>query len=121
MKNRAYLIVFSLLVTGCILITNQSNEVVTPEIPTTQPTMGTLPNPASAFCEQQGYILEIRTADDGSQSGVCIFPDGSECDEWAYFRGECKPASMETPTVSSEYDSNGWKIYTNDVLGATFF
>jgi putative hemolysin len=58
-----------------------------------------MPNPASVYCEQQGYRLEIRTAADGSQSGVCIFPDGGECDEWAYFRGECGPRaeSAETP------------------------
>jgi putative hemolysin len=55
---------------------------------TSQPNM---PNPASAYCEEQGYRLEIRTAADGSQTGYCIFPDGSECDEWAYFRGECGP------------------------------
>jgi putative hemolysin len=50
-----------------------------------------LPNPASQFCEEQGGRLEIRTGADGSQSGVCVFPDGSECDEWAYYRGECQP------------------------------
>lgn len=54
-----------------------------------------MPNPASVYCEQQGNRLEIRTAADGSQSGVCIFPDGSECDEWAYFRSEC----ASTPPV----------------------
>jgi len=53
-----------------------------------------LPNPASVYCQEQGYTLEIRTAEDGSQSGLCHFPDGSECDEWAYFRGECAPASQ---------------------------
>ncbi len=51
-----------------------------------------LPNPASAYCEEQGYQLEIRTDAEGNQYGVCIFPDGSECDEWAFFRGECGPA-----------------------------
>jgi putative hemolysin len=51
-------------------------------------------NPASVYCEEQGNKLEIRTAADGSQSGLCIFPDGSECDEWAYFRGECGPAGQ---------------------------
>lgn len=69
-------------------------------IPTDTP-QANLPNPASVYCEQQGNRLEIRTAADGSQSGACIFPDGSECDEWAYFRHECAPASQvtETPTV----------------------
>ena len=23
-------------------------------------------------------------------ASVCVFDDGSECEEWAYFRGECK-------------------------------
>ena len=50
-----------------------------------------LPNPASVYCEEQGGKLEIRTAADGTQHGVCIFPDGSECDEWAFYRGECGP------------------------------
>lgn len=62
-----------------------------------------LPNPASVFCEQDGNKLEIRTATDGSQSGVCIFPDGSACDEWAYYRGECGPV---TPVVSVEATAN---------------
>jgi hypothetical protein len=52
-----------------------------------------MPNPASVYCEQNGNQLEIRTAADGSQSGICVFPDGSTCDEWAYFRGECAPAA----------------------------
>ncbi len=50
-----------------------------------------LANPASVYCEEQGYKLEIRTDEQGSY-GVCLFPDGSECDEWAFFRGECGPA-----------------------------
>lgn len=50
-----------------------------------------LPNPASVYCEEQGYRVEMRTDDEGNQYGVCIFPDGSECDEWAFYRGECGP------------------------------
>ena len=49
-----------------------------------------LPNPASVKCEDDGYKTEIRTLDDGSQYSVCVFED-SECDEWQYFREECKP------------------------------
>ncbi len=55
-----------------------------------------MPNPASVHCEEQGYTLEIRTASDGGQYGVCIFDDGTECEEWAYFRGECSPGQFET-------------------------
>lgn len=49
-----------------------------------------LPNPAVAKCEEDGYKVETRHLEDGSAYGVCIFKD-SECDEWQYFRGECKP------------------------------
>jgi putative hemolysin len=52
-----------------------------------------LPNPASVYCEEQGGTSEIRTADDGSQSGMCVFPDGSEYDEWALYRGEVSVGS----------------------------
>jgi putative hemolysin len=47
-----------------------------------------LPNPASVYCEEQGGTSVTRTAADGSQSGVCVFADGSEVDEWAFYRGE---------------------------------
>jgi putative hemolysin len=50
-----------------------------------------MPNPASVYCEEQGGRVEIRTATDGGQYGVCTFADGSECDEWAFYRGECGP------------------------------
>ncbi len=52
-----------------------------------------LANPASVYCKEQGYDLEIRTDKESNQYGVCIFLDGSECEEWAYYRGECKPKS----------------------------
>jgi putative hemolysin len=57
-----------------------------------------MPNPASVHCMQNGNKLEIQTASDGSQNGVCVFPDGSTCEEWAYFRGECGPAVQKSPT-----------------------
>jgi putative hemolysin len=84
-----------------------------------------MPNPASAYCEQQGYRVEIRTAADGSQTGYCIFPDGSECDEWAYFRGECGPADQSgstsfpteipTPRPMDPADYQGWWTYTHPI------
>jgi putative hemolysin len=91
------------------------------------PTQAGMPNPASTFCEDQGYRLEIRTALDGSQSGYCIFPDGSECDEWAYFRGECGPSTLTVlpavltaiPTAMpiNAADYQGWWSYTHPVYG----
>jgi len=51
-----------------------------------------MPNPASKFCVEQGYQSEIRD-EAGGQIGYCLFPDGSECEEWAFYRGECSPAA----------------------------
>lgn len=57
-------------------------------------------NPASIYCEQSGGKLEIRTASDGGQTGYCQLNDGSECDEWAYFRKECgQNKSVQTSTT----------------------
>jgi putative hemolysin len=47
-------------------------------------------NPASVYCEEQGGVLDIRDTDVG-QYGACVFPDGNECEEWAFFKGECSP------------------------------
>lgn len=64
-----------------------------------------LPNPASVYCTQNGNKLEIRTATDGSQNGICVFPDGSECDEWAYYRGECGLAAQISATPAATVEA----------------
>lgn len=53
-----------------------------------------LANPAAVYCIEKGNKYEIRENPDRSQDGYCILPDGTECDEWSYFRGEC-PISEE--------------------------
>lgn len=87
-----------------VLILTACSGRVLPEPATPEPTaVAGMANPASVFCEEQGGRLEIRTAADGSQAGACVFPDGSECDEWAFFRGECRPGSATpSPTTTPE-------------------
>jgi putative hemolysin len=74
-----------------------------PKSAETEGPVDNMQNPASVYCEQNGNTLLIQTAADGSQSGVCVFPDGSTCDEWAFYKGECsptmKPTSGSIPTV----------------------
>lgn len=53
-------------------------------------------NPASRHCEQQGGRVEIVDDAEGGQRGVCVFPDGSRCDEWAFFRGTCGPGDRRS-------------------------
>jgi putative hemolysin len=85
--------------TACTTFKIQVSQTAGADVP-----QANMPNPASLYCEQEGNTLEIRTAADGSQSGVCVFPDGSACDEWAYYRGECGPAAQtsSTPTAIVE-------------------
>ena len=53
----------------------------------------TIANPASVYCINHGGKLDIRTTSSG-QTGICMFSNGYECDEWNYFRGECSPVTM---------------------------
>ena len=45
------------------------------------------------FCEQNGGI---------SQEGVCLFNDGSYCEEEAYSKGECKAGEIISNAVEEE-------------------
>jgi hypothetical protein len=95
-------------------------------------------NPASAYCEKQGGKLEIKNTEQG-QIGVCIFSKG-ECEEWAYFRGECTPeegnitlencgpidenqgitcAQVDQPVCARIADENSdpaWKTFSNNCV-----
>jgi putative hemolysin len=79
-------------------------QVQKPEPTATSNPPVNMPNPASVYCVQHDNKLEILTAADGSQSGVCVFPDGSTCGEWAYYSGECgsKVPTIPTPTTTVE-------------------
>ncbi|WP_427312855.1 putative hemolysin [Cupriavidus sp. H39] len=47
-------------------------------------------NPASVNCAQRGGKLQIVSTPAG-QTGICTFPSGKQCEEWALMRGECAP------------------------------
>lgn len=64
------------------------------------------PNPASAFCTQQGGTLSLQTRGDGGQYGLCTFEDNSACEEWAMFRSECPIGGVKTTgfdTIQQKY------------------
>ncbi len=64
-------------------------------------------NPASVYCAQSGYRLEIRTGADGGQHGACLFPDGAECEEWAFFRNECGSRYRRMPDTLPDTTRSG--------------
>jgi putative hemolysin len=102
MKRILTFTIILMALTACTSFRVQTSESAATEI------LPNMPNPASVYCEQNGNTLEIHTAADGSQSGICVFPDGSTCDEWAYYRGECGLAAQKslTPVMTVEETSN---------------
>jgi putative hemolysin len=110
--------IFAFTVVLTALTACSTLQVQTPEPTAADMPQANMPNPASVYCMQNGNRLEVHTAADGSQSGMCVFPGGSTCDEWAYFRGECGPATqtvVPTPamTVESTPDASGGGLGEN--------
>ena len=104
MKKIIPFTIILMTLTACSVFQVQKNESAGTDMP---PNM---PNPASVYCTENGNTRENRTAADGSQSEICVFPDGSTCEEWAYFRGECGPAA----SGGGPGGSSGTEIIAND-------
>lgn len=87
------------------LIASCGDTIATPDsLSPTETAVAGLPNPASVFCQENGGTIEMRQ-DDAGQYGVCVFADGSECEEWAYYRGECRHGESipgAEPTATAE-------------------
>ena len=52
-------------------------------------------NPAAVYCEENGWTLNL-------EEWLCMFPDGSYCEEWSYQRWECQPGEIIYNTVSED-------------------
>ena len=92
------------------------------------------PTPLQFFANRTAENRKCGRTCPEATAGTCVFPDGSECDEWAYFRKECKPgdslaealppaspeATKPSPNAEEEIASDGWKVYRNAELGYLF-
>lgn len=81
--------IISILIVACLAIAGCAQD-------NTQ-----IANPASEHCIEQGGTLEIVDTEDG-QVGMCTLPDGTVCDEWAYYNGECGEDNAENITSFEE-------------------
>ncbi len=82
------LIILSLLaLTSCNLFGGRATPTPFQDDGEEDPFIG-IPNPASFYCEEMGYELELRETDQGTE-GICIFPNGAECEEWEFLSGSC--------------------------------
>lgn len=131
MKRPILLTMMVLALTACAA----PGTPAAPDVVATNTPEAGMPNPASVHCQETGNTLDIRTAADGGQQGVCVFPDGSECDEWAYFRGECSPATpapevtptaggadpgVDLPPGATEAITDWWGVIKKTDAGAQF-
>lgn len=92
MKKILTLVAFATLLAGC----GQGNT--DPSGTPSNVTGGTttLANPASTNCTSDpNRTLEIKTMPDGSQYGVCYFDDNRQCEEWAFYNGDCPAGGVK--------------------------
>lgn len=52
-------------------------------------------NPAAVYCEENGWTLNL-------EEWLCMFDDGSYCEEWSYQRWECQPGEIMYNAVSED-------------------
>ncbi len=63
-------------------------------------------NPASVFCEDQGGTAELVADAAGSQSGLCRPSDGTQIDEWEYWR-QFHSSGVDAPEVGEAPKTGG--------------
>jgi putative hemolysin len=100
MKRIITFTIILIALTACTTLKVQPTVPIATDMPPVN-----MPNPASVFCMQTGNKHEIRTVANGSQNGICVFPDGSTCDEWAYYREECGLAVENSPTPATTLEA----------------
>ncbi len=75
-----------------------------------------LANPAATKCKEDGGTSEAFTKD-GGEAAICVFSDESICEEWAYFRIECRKGQCHKECRKIGTDQEGWyNSCTGDML-----
>jgi uncharacterized protein len=82
------IVIILVLLTSKFLKTNPAPPSTT-ELTTKDTENANIANPASVNCASKGGKLSIVDKPEG-QVGMCTLSDGTVCEEWAYFRGECR-------------------------------
>ena len=77
------LIIISIILLSPKISNETGEQLETPVIDSGQVNLE-ITNPASTNCINSGGRLELKDS-----VGICHFEDGSMCEEWAYFRGDC--------------------------------
>lgn len=88
MKNRSKNMVFNVVVTVVILaiIGYGLYSYMNPQTLEIEADPG---NEAAQYCTDQGGTRTVMTDTNGTSYGVCVLPDGTACEELAYYNGNC--------------------------------
>jgi putative hemolysin len=74
-------------------------------------------NPASTYCVEQEWKIEIREDAEWAQYGVCKFKDGTEVEEWEYFRAnhkdETTTGAVAESSTGSVAETTTWTVAEN--------
>lgn len=93
MKTKTFGLV-ALLVASILTLTGCGNNT-----PVENPEWNAeIANPASVYCEENGWTLVLE-----DWAWLCMFPDGSYCEEWSYQRWECQPGEIMYNNASDEW------------------
>ena len=79
----------ALLAIGCLTLTG-CNKTENPD-----ENVG-IANPASVYCEEQGGTLNL-------EEWLCMFSDGTYCEEWSYYRWECEAGEIFYNTLDEGF------------------
>ena len=67
-------------------------------------------NPASVYCEENDGTLNL-------EEWLCVFADGSYCEEWTYYNNECQPGdSVEDENIDTVLPEWAKTSLTNEEL-----
>lgn len=101
MKKTTFSLIALLWVAGLILSWCNKSE------PTENNENLGMANPASVYCEENWWTIKIVSDDEWNQSWLCMFDDGSYCDEWSYYRQEwCEKGMIMYNTLDEEDITN---------------
>jgi len=100
-------------------VNEEPSEETTEE--TAEPVVG-MANPASVYCEEQGWTITIVKDEEGNESGICKLADGTEVEEWEYYRANHKDETETTsgdvaPLYTEEDLKAAEKVITDDGFG----
>ena len=76
-------------------------------------------NPASVKCTNDWWKLELYQDKESIKYNVCIFENWKVCEEWSYYRWECKSEVEDAPICNASYAPVCWidnKTYWNSCL-----